>query len=138
MDKSKLLLFTGLVLSLYGAINTVFVIMLTFGVSQTDPAYLGLWETGGFLIIYAIIQGLIPLLSGLAGLFWRQNEKRVKLVMVCAWALIIDAFGLFFTSYGQSWSVVLFDLGIVIVSVIYFYAAQKNLKLMGGWKAKLS
>lgn len=128
MDKGRLLLFTGLVLSLYGAINVIFIVMLTFGISQTDPSYLGITETGGFLIVYFLIQGLIPLLSGLAGMFWRQEDKRVKLVMACAWVLLITTFGLFFTSYGQEWGTVLFDLGYVIVSVIYFYAAKKNLQ----------
>lgn len=128
MDKSRILLISGFILAFYGAINVIFIIMIAFGISQSSPEVLSFSQSGGILILYALIQGFIPLLSGLAGMFWRREPDKAKLVMACAWVLIIAAFGLFFTTYGQDWTTILFYFGCVLVSIIYFYGAKKNLR----------
>lgn len=127
MKGTRLLLVTSIVLAIYGGVNVIYCILVFLGASTTGLEIFSMYNAGFYFGIYLVFQGLIPLIAGGVGFVLRNDAERVKVVMIMAWILMIDYFGYFFLSYGQPWTTIVFDLGGVIVSLVYFQAARQNL-----------
>ncbi len=128
MKGSRFVLISGIVLALYGAVNSIYCIILWLGAKSYDDALLSFDQLGIVLLAYLIINGLIPFIVGGLGIFWHNRMDKTKVVYVLAWILLIVEYGLFFTTYGKDVFTIIFSLGSVIVSLIYYYGADKNLR----------
>lgn len=126
MKGSKILLFSSIILAIYGGVNIIYCIILWLGASSVDSALLDFSQYGLILIAYLAVQGLVPFIVGGLGLFWHNNRTKVNIIFILAWILLIVEYAIFFTSYGASIFTIIFDIGCIIVSLCYFYAARKN------------
>ena len=123
---SKILLLASIVLTFYGGVNLVYCLILWLGASSVDNSMLDLNRYGMAFWTYLVIQGAIPFVIGGLGLFWHNQRFKIKYVYIMSWILLVVEFGIFFSSYGASVFTVVFDLGCVIVALVYWYGSDQN------------
>lgn len=128
MKGKSLLLYSSLILAFYGAINVIYCLLVFLGSNSIGETIFGLNQIGILFGLYLVFQGILPLAAGFIGFLNRDNAEKSKLVYGTAWVLLIVYYAYFFTTYGTSWINILFFLGCIMVCLVYFYAARKNLE----------